>query len=371
MEHPLISAALIVRDEGANLGDCLASLQGFVDEIVVVDTGSADGTVAIAERHGARVFHRPWTGDFSAARNASLDEVTGEWVLYIDADERLVVPDREAADDLLRTALEIAFRIDFRPHQSMTPYVEYRLWRNDPRIRFEGAMHERIVPAIHRVADSEGRPVSDCHLLRLEHVGYEGDQTAKHLRNLPLLEQFVGEQPDHVFARHHLAVVLDELGRHDEAEARLFEALACIREDPEDPVGDMVYVSLVTRLRETDRDHRPLLAEGLGHYPENCWLLWLDGRDLMGEDRLEEAVRRFEDVLRIAAEPPRYGKPAYELSLVGEQTYSALATCLFRLGRYAEAADAYGRAAECAPDNETYAWRRQLALGRAAKGEGS
>jgi glycosyltransferase involved in cell wall biosynthesis len=368
MTKPLISAALIVRDEEAMLGDCLASLQGFVDEIVVVDTGSVDGTEAIARRHGARVFHRVWTDDFSAARNASLDEVTGEWVLYIDADERLVVADRDAAEHLLRTAPEVAFRIDFRPHQSMTAYVEYRLWRNDPRIRFEGSLHERIVPAIHHVADTEGRPVSDCHLLRLEHVGYEGDQTAKHLRNLPLLEKFVKEEPGHVFARHHLAVVLDELGRHDEAEARLWEALECIRGDPEDPVGDTIYVSLVTRLQESDRDHRALLQEGLTHYPENCWLLWLNGRDLMADGQLEEAVARFEGILAIAAEPPRYEKPAYELSLVGEDTYSALATCLFRLGRYAEAAEAYGRAAQCAPDNETYAWRRQLALGRAGQG---
>ena len=361
----LLSAALIVRDEEAMLDGCLESLHGIVEEIVVVDTGSVDGTEAVARRHGAKVFHRAWDDDFSAARNASLDQVTGEWVLYIDADERLVVPDRAAAKHLLRTSPEVAFRIEFRPHASMTPYMEYRLWRNDPRIRFAGSIHERIVPAIHEIADLEGRPVSDCHLLGLEHVGYEGDQTRKHLRNLPMLTKFVEEEPDHLFAQNHLAVVLDELGRHDEAEARLWQALEWVRADPTDPVGDTIYVSLVLRLQESDRDYRALLHEGLTHYPENCWLLWLDGRDLMADGQPERAVERFEAILRIAAEPPGYDKPAYETALVGEDTYAALATCLFRLGRYAEAAEAYGKAAECAPGEKTYSWRAEIALARA------
>jgi hypothetical protein len=82
----LLSAALIVRDEGAFLDGCLASLRGLVDEIVVVATGSVDDTVAVAHAHRAVVDEIDWCDDFSAARNHSLDLASGEWVLHVDAD---------------------------------------------------------------------------------------------------------------------------------------------------------------------------------------------------------------------------------------------------------------------------------------------
>src|SRR5512143_1026788 len=84
---PTLSLAMIVKNEEKNLGHCLASVRDLVDEMVVVDTGSTDGTVALAESFGARIGHFPWTGDFGAARNESLRLCTGDWVLILDADE--------------------------------------------------------------------------------------------------------------------------------------------------------------------------------------------------------------------------------------------------------------------------------------------
>src|SRR5205085_8376459 len=126
--------------------------------------------------------------DFSAARNAALDRCRGDWILYIDADERLAPVSRGTVEELLVDAPEVAFRLLLSPFVGATPYREYRLWRNDPRIRFEGVIHEKVVPSIHAVADADGRSIGICDLL-LTHVGYEGDQTRKHRRNLPLPER--------------------------------------------------------------------------------------------------------------------------------------------------------------------------------------
>src|SRR5437016_3598694 len=194
---------MIARDEERHLADCLASLEGVVDEVVLVDTGSTDATVAMAKSFGARVLHHPWAGDFSAPRNVALDAATGRWILYIDADERLESGGRQTLKDMLEEAEEVAFRIGLRPYVGWTPYLEFRLWRNDPRIRFRGVIHEKVIYAIEEVAAADDRVIGDCSLV-LDHVGYEGDQTHKHERNLPLLRAQLEVEPDNIFNWTHL-----------------------------------------------------------------------------------------------------------------------------------------------------------------------
>lgn len=84
-----LSACMMVKDEEQFLPRCLESIKGLVDEIVVVDTGSTDRSVEIAESFGARVYHHPWENNFSIHRNQSMDYATGDWVFIIDADEVL------------------------------------------------------------------------------------------------------------------------------------------------------------------------------------------------------------------------------------------------------------------------------------------
>jgi len=367
----LVSAVLIVRDEEAVLEDCLRSLSGVVDEIVVVDTGSVDSSPAISRRHGVQLSRHQWHDDFAEARNVSLDRARGEWILYVDADERLVDADRSSLESQLGGAEQIAFRVLLRPHHSMTPYREYRLWRNDPRIRFEGRMHERVVPAIHRVAHLDGKSIGDIDLF-LEHVGYEGDQTPKHLRNLPLLQRFLEEEPDHLFAMHHLATVLEGLGRDEKVDQLLEQAIGTVRHQMvPDPVGSLSYADLIRRRQERGEDVRALLDEGLALYPSNCVLLFADGRALIEQSDFPAALARFEEILRQAQLPIREGTPAYNRRLVGELSHASKALCLFRLERYDEAAESYDRAARCAPDDPTYPIRRELARNRARQGRPS
>ncbi len=84
---PGLSLALIVKNEARCLGRCLSSVREIVQEIVLVDTGSTDDTLRIAADFGARIFHFQWRNDVAAARNHALDQVTGDWVLVLDADE--------------------------------------------------------------------------------------------------------------------------------------------------------------------------------------------------------------------------------------------------------------------------------------------
>ena len=87
--RPRLSVAIIVRDEQEVIAESLQSLRAIADEIVVWDSGSEDETIAIARKNGAKVFQGFWKNDFSAARNACMAKVSADWVLWLDAGERL------------------------------------------------------------------------------------------------------------------------------------------------------------------------------------------------------------------------------------------------------------------------------------------
>src|ERR1700733_15644588 len=121
-----VAAAMIVRDEERFLPGSLSSLRGKVDDVIIVDTGSVDDTLSIARTFGARIFHFQWNDDFAAARNRGLEEVTADWILYIDANERLHTPgDRPVAEFLNPNA--IGAYAGFKPKHNNTASPHYRL----------------------------------------------------------------------------------------------------------------------------------------------------------------------------------------------------------------------------------------------------
>jgi tetratricopeptide (TPR) repeat protein len=360
----LLSGALIVRDESRVLAECLASIRDVVDEIVVVDTGSVDDSVEIARRGGARVIAHPWHDDFAEARNVALDAARGEWILYIDADERLSGGDRASVERLLTDAPEVAFRLLLAPDLVSTPYLEYRLWRQDPRIRFRGQIHEKVTPAITAVAESDVLPISDCELL-LVHVGYEGDQVQKHLRNLPLLRAELPHEPDNLFNRHHLARVLRGLGQDQEAAQVLAEAVDVARQRPFDQLGVLVFTDLIRLRRQRGEDVGPLLAEARALYPENKLLWWIEATVRMSGGRYLDALALLDRLRAVdLAALPGEG-PAYDARIFGEFADEARGACLFRLGRYAEAAEAYAEALGSDPGNLVYRSKWTVAQARA------
>jgi glycosyltransferase involved in cell wall biosynthesis len=363
---PLLSATLIVRDEERNLPECIGSLDGVVDEVVVVDTGSTDRTSEAARELGARVVSHPWRDDFAEARNVALDAARGEWILYLDADERLRPVVRDAVSARLPSAPETAFRILLHPFAGATPYFEYRLWRADPAIRFRGVIHEQVVDDIHRVAARDARPVSDWGALELDHLGYEGDQASKHRRNLPLLRRQLDADPNNIFNWNHLARVLIATGDPAGAERALEEAVALARiEGSPSSYGSLAWGDLVRLRHERGADVTSLLAEGKARWPENWLLVWIEGNVLLDAGRLEEATACFERLLTAdVAGLPAQGV-AYDRRLFGSFAHSSRGLALFRMGRYQEAAESYAAASRLEPDSAEHRAKQALAEARA------
>jgi tetratricopeptide (TPR) repeat protein len=316
------------------------------------------------------VHEHPWTGDFAEARNASLERTTCEWILYIDADERLDPIDRASVEQLLGNANEVAFRILLRPDSGSTPYREYRIWRHDLRIRFEGVIHEKVVPAIHRVAEQDGRAIGVADLL-LTHVGYEGDQTRKHRRNLPLLRRQLEVEPDNLFNLHHLARVLDGLGERDEAEQVLARAVDLVMTTRAgDPLGSLAIADLISIRHFNGADVGELVADAVRLFPDNLLIVFREARYLVDHGRYEEALPRFDRLLAVDLSTLPDAGPAYGVAIFGALSHDGRAVCLFRLGRDAEAAEAWAKAAEADPSDPSYLAKRRLALARGGRRAG-
>ena len=148
-----ISLCMIVRNEEESLGRCLESIKDVVDEIIIVDTGSTDQTISIAERYTRKIYVFPWVDDFSAARNFAFSKATRQYCMWMDADYVLETADREA---LLRLKALLPEEVDvvmmryhtaFEGEQPVFSYYRERIVRNSPQYRWEGRVHEAIVPA--------------------------------------------------------------------------------------------------------------------------------------------------------------------------------------------------------------------------------
>src|SRR5262249_42101700 len=147
---PRLSVFLITKNEEQFIGRCLESIRDVADQIVVADTGSADWTRDIASRYDAEVISVTWNDDFSAARNAALERVTGGWVLRVDADEELLPNQREHLLAAMRDPKAIAHRlpmIDKGREEEGVSYVP-RLFRNAPGLFYVGRVHEQVFSSI-------------------------------------------------------------------------------------------------------------------------------------------------------------------------------------------------------------------------------
>jgi len=358
----LLSGVLIARDEEEHLGACLRSVRGVVDEIIVVDTGSVDRTVDIARAHGAKVIEHRWADDFAAARNVGLDGARGEWILYIDADERLAVD-----GDLigaLRNPNAVAGLVRFRASSMLTPYLEYRLFRNRSDVRFRGAMHETMLPDLERIMTTEGLTAVPVPA-SIEHLGYEGDQSSKHRRNLPMLERAVCDDPDRPYLWFHLGATRLALGDDRGAEAAWWQAVRIARQEGavRSPAV-LAYVELSLLRLRTGRSAAELLADLAEHRPGDPLTSWVLAHQAMFEGRWPDAVPLLEGLLATDPDELPVRELAYNRAIFDGLAAHALGICWFQLGAPGPAAQMFQRAESADPDNLEYRVKRQLAEAR-------
>jgi GT2 family glycosyltransferase/Tfp pilus assembly protein PilF len=254
-----ISLCMIVKDEEKNLPRCLRSLLPIVDEVIIADTGSTDRTREISAVFGARVISIPWSGDYAAARNASLSEAVGDWILVMDADEVISQQDYATVRSLVNSSPEqtVAYtvttrnytnRVDLEKWQAnrgeypqeevgrgWMPSDKTRLFPNRADIRFENPIHEMVEPALNRLGVSSLPAPIIVH-----HYGYMDDerQQRKLQQYYELGKRKLAETGGAPNAIVELAIQAAAVKKYDEAASLWQRALAI------DPSSPLAYFNL-------------------------------------------------------------------------------------------------------------------------------
>jgi GT2 family glycosyltransferase/Flp pilus assembly protein TadD len=346
-----VSLCLIVKDEEANLPDCLASAQGLFDEVVVVDTGSADRTRQIAARMGAKVYDFPWVDSFAAARNESLKHATGDWIFWLDADDRLDDDNRARLQALLAGLKDENAAYSLKcvclpdPRSRTATVVDHvRLFRNRPDVRWQFRVHEQILPALRR-SGAEVRFAG----VAVHHVGYQDPalRGRKLERDLRLLRLEDKDRPDHPYTLFNLGSVYHELGRPAEALPLLRRSLE--RSHPQDSIVRKLYALTASCLRSLNRPEEALAAcaEGLGLYPDDAELLFAEASLREGRGDLDGAIDRLRR-LQQPASGAHFASVADGLR--GHKARNNLAALLARQGKAEEAEQEWRAALAEKPD---------------------
>jgi tetratricopeptide (TPR) repeat protein len=342
---------MIVKDEEANLPACLGSVADLVDEIVVVDTGSADATKDVAARFGAKVFDFPWVDSFAAARNESLRHATGAWVFWLDADDRLDEGNRRKlgtlfaglGDENVGYVMKCLCLPD-PASRSATVVDHVRLFPNHAEVRWQYRVHEQILPALRR----RGGSVRWTDVV-IHHAGYQDPalRSRKLERDLRLLGLENTDHPDDPFTLFNLGSVYQELGRAADALPLLRHSLELSQ--PGDSIVRKLHALTVYCHRQLGEKALALAAcqEGRKHYPDDIELLFLEGlawRELGELDRAEACL------VRLLGTPSGEHFASVDAGLRGYKARHNLAMVYREQGKPADAEDQWRAAVREQPD---------------------
>ncbi len=341
-----VSLCLIVRDEAHNLAACLAPLAPLVDEIIVVDTGSTDETRSIAAAYGAQVFDHPWTDSFADARNHALQHATGDYILWVDADDRFDAEQQVELAAVLDTLTgdKLVYMMDVlsiqaAPIPNSQTYTRHaRLFPRLPNIAWEYRVHEQILPSLQRAG---------CQVIftniKIRHVGYEDASrlAGKAKRDLRLSQLDVQDRPTDPVVLYNLAHGYLRQGDVDQALGYYFQCVKYVRK-AQDWVAVM-FCELVDVLNSLGRSEEAfsVATQGLVNFPRCGDLCISRARVRLALGDVGGAERDFQAAINAPTnELIASVHPADE---VRHQARAGLAHVLCVQGRFIESEEQYQR----------------------------
>ncbi len=248
----LLSLCMIVKNEQQNLPRCLNSVKDYVDEIIIIDTGSEDDTVNIALSYGAKVGHFTWINDFSAARNYAISQASGTWILMLDADEELIIENPNFQQQLKTNSDIVAYSIAYieQNHQSLyTNSYRNCLFRHIPEHQYIQPYHEYLY-----YESSTPWQISIMNDFKIIHYGFTQEIMQQKIinRSIPMLEEIRQKSGLNLRLLSTLTGMYIDTNQHDLAEE-------CMRE-----ILEMLMPNLITGDRPSEFIFVPNILNMLG-----------------------------------------------------------------------------------------------------------
>lgn len=355
---------MIVKNEEEFLGQCLDSVKSLVDEMIIVDTGSTDRTVEIAENYGAKIYHHPWQGSFSEARNVSLQYVTCDWILQLDADEALEQEDipiiKKAIEKQEINAIFVALLND--ASGGWAKHYFQRLFRRG-KAHYEGIVHNQLVVEGNQ-AKSE---------IRVYHYGYNlspEKMKLKYKRTEELLLKQIEEDPGDPFAHQNYIRNLRAQARYEEAIVEGQRAIIVSAERISDGQRQMISVDMVYSLIQLGRHDEAikLCHDMLAINPQNLDILFFMGQIQLTQKAYKEAIQTFKKFIKIKdLDLPQHHQLIFDTYSMTHQVWSLISDAYAQLNDLDQSHDAALSAIKDRPDIPLY----KLTLARTLLLEGN
>ena len=352
-----ISACCMVKNEEKNLPRSLNSLKNQVDEIIIVDTGSTDKTIEIAQSYGARIIQAPWQDDFSTPRNMAIDAATGDLIIFLDADEYFATPNkvRPAIEKFSGKDAILIPRINIDESNSDSEMSRdwcARIFRNADHLRYRGLIHENITDIKHeRLNYTFGNED-----LTIYHTGY-GTRIieSKLRRNLALIE-LESKKFGHEI-KHDIALADCYAGLKD-FEKSLYHAQKALNSDVEAVASrGNLYHKILNAMRElhySDEEMLKVVDEAIMVLPALPEFYAERGMILCGLDRLDEAYLSLHKSLEVWK---KMNSDVHEESYFAgavDKVYMRLAEIEAYVGNYKQALHNITLALKFSPNNKGY-----------------
>jgi tetratricopeptide (TPR) repeat protein len=291
---------MIVRNAQDLLASTLESVEMLADEVVIMDTGSTDGTCDVARKFGAKLIERPWIDDFGKIRNNTRSHCTGDWILWLDAGERLSHDGALALRDFINDhadrgkAYMVLVAVPAAAGNIAGEQIgRVRLVPNRADLRFEGRVREQIRPSIETAGlVVEGLPF---RVIRSTRDHEQDVKLIKARRDLKLLEAEIAEHGQQPRLLEALGECLGQLGEPGTSAACFRKAIQ--HSLPGSSTMREAYYGLLTSYDQEPNQRSTQIAvciEALEVFPLDAQLLCAMGGYLQAQDRLELAARSYQ-----------------------------------------------------------------------------
>lgn len=352
-----LSVCFLTRNEEANIARALRSVIGLADEVLVVDTASQDRTAQIAADMGVKVLQCQWDDDFAAGRNFTIQQATGDWILWMNADEELLAEGRSGHQHLKAClGLPGAFGYFVAIQNLVQPgrlddFVQtsdLRLFRRRPDLSFTGRLHPHFPPDFLTTIQKEGKHVLPCNVTLRSYAGLAEQTEAKLRWILRLLELELRDRPGQL---HYLIEygrtllhVADPKGHEILAEA--VEQILPARDGPRAPAMKVqvlleYLVAVPADLSKSQLSKEEALELALRWFPASPPLLFKCAQFCFQSRAMRKAADILERLVQLGKTGNYDRSQRFNPGLVGDDALVNLAACYQQFGELDKAEQCY------------------------------